>query len=94
MWTVSLPLTLVNTATQQPPQPLQALDFVGWAMFVLGLVLEVPCPRARDTTTRLALLALPLPFSGGSAGVGRGALSNSAVDRHVLWNQLPELVKD
>lgn len=38
VWTVSLPLTILNSS--RIDKPLGALDYVGWALFVCGLVLE------------------------------------------------------
>lgn len=40
MWTVSLPLTIVNGVATRSPE-LQAADFVGWAMWAIGAVIEM-----------------------------------------------------
>lgn len=38
VWTVSLPITITNSSRAAPP--LGALDYIGWAVFACGLVLE------------------------------------------------------
>jgi steroid 5-alpha reductase family enzyme len=38
VWTVSLPLTVLNSSPRNPP--LGALDYVGWTLFAAGLALE------------------------------------------------------
>jgi steroid 5-alpha reductase family enzyme len=40
VWTVSLPLTIVNGVATRSPE-LQAADFVGWAMWAIGAVIEM-----------------------------------------------------
>jgi steroid 5-alpha reductase family enzyme len=38
VWTVSLPLTILNASKRNPP--LGALDYVGWTLFFVGLAME------------------------------------------------------
>ncbi|XP_039114211.1 uncharacterized protein LOC120249682 isoform X2 [Dioscorea cayenensis subsp. rotundata] len=39
VWTVSLPLTIVNSSDKNPP--VQALDVIGWIMWFIGITIEV-----------------------------------------------------
>eukprot|EP00850_Spirogloea_muscicola_P002546 SM000010S04184 [mRNA] locus=s10:135793:137962:+ [translate_table: standard] len=45
VWTVSLPVTVVNATTRNPS--LGAADAVGWAMFAIGLVMEATADQQK-----------------------------------------------
>ncbi|KAG9131244.1 hypothetical protein Leryth_006092 [Lithospermum erythrorhizon] len=47
VWTVSLPLTIVNASDKDPD--LGNRDFVGWVMFLMGIVIEATADQLKLT---------------------------------------------
>nr|GME03471.1 DUF1295 domain-containing protein [Ipomoea batatas] len=45
VWTVSLPVTVVNASDNQPS--LQARDIIGWIMWVFGIIVEVTADQQK-----------------------------------------------
>ncbi|XP_031105421.1 uncharacterized protein LOC116010240 isoform X2 [Ipomoea triloba] len=45
VWTVSLPVTVVNASDDQPS--LQARDIIGWLMWVFGIIVEVTADQQK-----------------------------------------------
>lgn len=45
MWTVSLPVTVVNASDNQPS--LEARDIIGWLMWVFGIIVEVTADQLK-----------------------------------------------
>ncbi|PKI52833.1 hypothetical protein CRG98_026781 [Punica granatum] len=45
VWTVSLPVTIVNASNRDPP--LQAQDIIGWIMWTLGLLIEATADQQK-----------------------------------------------
>lgn len=45
VWTVSLPVTIVNASSRDPP--LQARDIIGWIMWSLGLLIEAAADQQK-----------------------------------------------
>lgn len=45
MWTVSLPVTVVNASSREPS--LQAADIIGWIMWFVGLAIEATADQQK-----------------------------------------------
>lgn len=47
VWTVSLPVTIVNSKTEAQTKGIVALDWVGWCVFAVGLILEATADQQK-----------------------------------------------